>query len=111
MKIAFEKLEAIVTADAKAPRQYERYRDDIFEEAMPMLYVAARHGEIELLDVLIACRHHADLTRLISKNFLMAGDIEYVKTVNAVMKQDVHEYVNRRPDNFVLEDWLKKSAG
>ena len=96
---------------AKAPKPYERYRDDLFEEAMPMLYVAARHGEIELLDALIICRHHADLTRVIAKNFLMAGDIEYVKTVIAVMKQDVPEYVNRRPDNFVLEDWLKKCAG
>ena len=75
-----------------------------------MLYVAARCGEIDLLDALIICRHHADLTSVICNNFSLDGDIEYVKTVIAVMKQDVPEYVNRRPDNFVLEDWLKKIA-
>ena len=108
MKIDFEKLESIVIAGAKSPKPYEHYRDDLFEEAMPMLYVAARHGEIELLDVLIACRHHAGLTRLIALDFLTVSDIDDVKTVLAVMQRDVPEFVNRMPDNFVLFDWLKR---
>lgn len=107
MKIEFATLESIVISAAKAPKPYESYREDLFEEAYPLLHVAARYGEIELLDALIACRHNTDLTLLISRNFLTIREIDDVKAVIAVIKQDVPDCVNRRPDNFVLEDWLK----
>ena len=109
MKISFEKLESIVIAEARAPKPYDRYRDDLFEEAIPMLYMAARSGEIELLDVLIACRHHADLTRLVAREFLRADNVVDVRTVLAVMQRDIPEFLNRQPENFVLVDWLKRA--
>ena len=111
MKIPFEALESIVISAAKAPRIFESYRANLFEEAYPLLYVAAQCGEIELIDALIACRHNADLTQLLARTFVTVRDIDDVKTVLSLMQLDVPEFVNRCSDNYVLEDWLKKYAG
>ena len=110
MKIALETLEALVIAETNAPRSYEMYRVDIFEQACPLLYIAARSGGISLLDALIACRKDTELTRIIAKNFLTPANADEARQVAAVMSQDVPEYANRIRENYVLEEWLETNA-
>lgn len=109
MKISFEKPESFLIAEEKTPRPYCRHQTDIFDEAFPVLYDASKFGEIELLDALVASRHHATLIALFARNCSTVDDIDVVKTVLARIKQDKHEYVDRRPDNFVLANWLKRN--
>jgi hypothetical protein len=110
MKIAFEKLEAVIMFEAVKPRIYTRNQPDILDEAFPALYLAAKYDGIELLDLLIASRNHEDMTRVIAMNFLTHADIDLVKRVTSVLDNDVPEYVNRIRENYVLDDWLKANA-
>ena len=95
-------------AEAKAPRPYETYRYDIFEQAFPVLYLAAKFGEIDFLDLLIACRDEAEITRIIAREFLTSADVDDVEKVIAVKEQDIPEFVNRWREDFILVDWLKR---
>ena len=106
MKISFEKLESTIYVEIGKPRVPRGYYADLFEQAYPALYVAAKFGEIDALDALISCRHDVELTAMIARNFLTADDIPAVKKVIQMRKDDALEYVNRIEENFILESWL-----
>ena len=108
--IAFETLEALVINEAQKPTSPSRSAPDIFEVALPVLYLAAKSGQISVLDALIACRAEAELTRLIARDILTAADVDDVETVIEVKERDIPEFVNRWREDFILLDWLKEQG-
>lgn len=106
--ITFEQLEAIVINEAQKPTSPSRSAPDIFEVSFPLLYIAAKCGEISVLDALIACRAEAEITRLIARDILTAADVDDVEKVIEVKERDIPEFPNRWREDFILVDWLKK---
>jgi hypothetical protein len=105
MKISIEQLEAVLQ------QKFVRLKDDtqrghVLQGLYPALYIAARQGDIELVDAIIACRQCIVSIGFLIGHFVrdrhiddVVRAIDYIDLQERITEKD--ERVSRRLKNWV----------